>query len=69
MNITNVQIKKRNEGKTLFVKLPFFKVDLHDKNKNILSLTSFSRYNISVKLPKKTNVIAQRRQCQKIGHT
>jgi hypothetical protein len=54
INVSNIQIKKRKDDKSTYVKLPLFKVDIKPdpENKKIFSINSLLHYKVTVKLHK-----------------
>ncbi len=70
-NVINVQIRKTENEKTSYIKLPLFKVDMlpSENNRDIFKLTSILHHKIVVELPRKTTEVAQCKRCQQVGHS
>jgi hypothetical protein len=70
-NIINVQIKRKVDSKTSFVKLPLFRVELEprDNNKDVLEVTHILYCKIKIELPRRSNELPQCKRCQSYGHS
>lgn len=70
-NVINVQIRKTENERTSYIKLPLFKVDIQpsENNRDIFKLTSLLHHKIVVELPRKTTEVAQCKRCQQVGHS
>jgi hypothetical protein len=71
VNIINVQIKKRSDGKVLTTRLPLFKVDLKmsDNNRDIFEIRTLGHCRVNVESLQKASALIQCKRCQDYGHS